>query len=330
MEDAEPIETLTSYARKTMSEGGDAKSIIETARDVAAARTHEEKQAKIDRMREKAEMSWMVADPKGYKEYREQKKGDISSDLKVGSQEILEDGTIIQSTSKGPVVYNPQGERVAGQAAADAVAVARAQKVSNARKAAGEKKRAVLESELDLKAKVEAGVIGAKDAAKISTKAFDRLEGINQNIANLDEGIRLLKEEGANTGVVDKYLPSFKKATIRLNNLQGQLGLDVLRNTTFGALSASELAFALDTAVPKGLQPLELAAWFEEKKASQEKLADYVESAAIYLGTPGNTVAGWIKKKRDEENKKPPKYKEGQTANGGKLIFKGGAWRDNT
>ncbi len=78
------------------------------------------------------------------------------------------------------------------------------------------------------------------------------------------------------------------------------------------------------------MQPLELAAWFEEKKASQEKLADYVESAAIYLGTPGNTVAGWIKKKRDEENKKPPKYKEGQTANGGKLIFKGGAWRDNT
>jgi hypothetical protein len=36
------------------------------------------------------------------------------------------------------------------------------------------------------------------------------------------------------------------------------------------------------------------------RKEAQEKLADYIESAAIYLGTPGNTVAGWIEKKRNQ------------------------------
>ncbi len=86
--DAEPVETLTSYARKTMEEGGDAKSIIETARDVAGAKSNEEKQQKIDKMRKKAEMSWMIADPKGYKEYKTVK--DSKAKTKTGKSLKLE------------------------------------------------------------------------------------------------------------------------------------------------------------------------------------------------------------------------------------------------
>jgi hypothetical protein len=227
------------------------------------------------------------------------KPAGLDGEEKVGAQEILEDGTIIQSTSKGPVVYDPLGNKVTGQAAADAVKMARAEKVSNLRKAAGEKKAATLEEELRLKALIEAGIIAAKDAADISTKAFNRLENINTNIRNLDEGIQLL-EDGAETGVVEKMLPSVRRNSIKLDNLQGRLGLDVLHSTTFGALSAAELKFALSTALPTGLQPEDLKDWMIQKRDAQEKLADYIEASAIFLGTPGNTVKDWMVLQREK------------------------------
>jgi hypothetical protein len=227
------------------------------------------------------------------------KPGGLEGEAKVGAQEILEDGTIIQSTAKGPVVFSPTGEKLKGQAAADAVKIARAEKVSNLRKAASGKKAATLEEEMRLKGKVEANVVSAKNAAEISTKAFERLENINTNIRNLDEGIQLL-EDGAQTGVVEKMLPSIRRNSIKLDNLQGRLGLDVLHSTTFGALSAAELKFALSTALPTGLEPDALKDWMIQKRDAQEKLADYIEASAIFLGTPGNTVKDWMVLQREK------------------------------
>ena len=225
------------------------------------------------------------------------------SSEKVGAQEILEDGTVIQSTPTGTKVYSPTGELVTGQAAADAVKAARAEKVSNLRKAAGQKKMATLEAQNELQGEVEAGVISQKEAANASIKAFDKIEAINEKIGLYDEGIALI-DSGAGSGRIEKMLPSFKAASIKLDNLANRLGLDVVGNTTFGALSAGELAMAMSTALPTGLDGPELREWLVEKKESQEKLADYLESAAIYLGTPGNTKVGWIKKKKLERSKK--------------------------
>lgn len=132
-----------------------------------------------------------------------------------------------------------------------------------------------------------------KAASKRSDEAFARLEKVRANIANYDEAIRLI-DQGAETGVVAARLPSFRQASIALDNLQGRLGLDVIGNTTFGALSEAELKFALNTALPKNLEGPALKDWIMRKKAAQEKLAAYLEQAAIFLGTPGNTVKGWI------------------------------------
>lgn len=295
----DPAELHIAEAERDIVEGRDPSGNIEMARAMMST-------TERDRATKMHESVLAMFDPQGYKAYKSIQSGGIDGDVKVGAQVILEDGTIVQSTDKGPVVYDPTGRKVTGKAAADAVEQARAKEIENARKKAGEKKTATLEAEQELKGKVEAGVISQKEAAKISVKAFDRLEGINQNISNLDEGIRLLREEGASTGVIQKYIPSMRKASIKLDNLQGRLGLDVLRTTTFGALSAAELRFALDTAMPPKLEPEELAKWFEEKKEAQEKLADYIESAAIYLGTPGNTVSGWIQKKKTEREQRQP------------------------
>lgn len=241
-------------------------------------------------------MSYAGIDPQGYKAFEAEQK-DV--DFKVGAQEILEDGTMIQSTDKGPVVYNPLGERVTGQAAADAVKTAQAEKVSNLRKAAGAKKTASLEAEIDLKGQVEAGVITQKEAAKSSVEAYKKLEGVNKNIANIDEAITLL-DEGASTGAIQKFLPSVRAASVKLDNLQGRLGIDVIGSVTFGALSKGELDLALSTAMPKGLKPDDLKDWLTTKRDAQEKLADYLESAAIFLGVPGNTHSKWLQYQKEK------------------------------
>lgn len=309
LQNPEDIENITARRQEYLkSRGLPPEETAETDRFMEHYREDPEGTMKILE-NELAVMSWQ--DPEVWKAYKRVKGGDLEGDLKVGAQEILEDGTIVQSTATGPIVYNPEGQRVKGKEAAQAVKRARAEKVSNLRLAAGGKKRASLEAEEDLKAKVEAGVVSAKAAADISTKAFDRLEKINTNIANIDEAIRLI-DEGAETGVIKSKLPSVRAASIKLDNLQGRLGLDVIGSTTFGALSESELKFALDTALPQKLEGPELKRWLTEKKASQEKLSDYLEAAAIYLGTPGNTVAGWVQKQKEkrttakEQGETPP------------------------
>lgn len=151
--------------------------------------------------------------------------------------------------------------------------------------------------------KQQATKSAAEDAAKASikksTEAFERITPIKQSIANYDEVVRLI-DSGAETGVVAARLPSMKQASIELDNLQGKLGLDVIGNTTFGALSEAELKFALDTALPKNLEGPALKDWVARKKAAQEKLLAYTERAATYLGTPGNTIAGWIETQKQD------------------------------
>ena len=52
--------------------------------------------------------------PEKAKALSEMSGGSVENEIKVGKQEILEDGTTIQSTPRGVVVYNPQGELVKG------------------------------------------------------------------------------------------------------------------------------------------------------------------------------------------------------------------------
>lgn len=145
----------------------------------------------------------------------------------------------------------------------------------------------------------------AKLAIKKSEQAFDSIAPIKQNISNYDEVIRLV-DEGAETGVIASRFPSMKQASIELDNLQGKLGLDVIGNTTFGALSQSELSFALDTALPKKLKGPALKDWVRRKKAAQEKLLAYTQEAATFLGTPGNTISDWLALQKDRALERVP------------------------
>ena len=141
-----------------------------------------------------------------------------------------------------------------------------------------------------LEGATERAAINAIDASK---DAFEQLQGIESEIATLDEAVALLAE-GADTGPFLSRLPSFRSAAVQLDNIQARLGLNVIQNTTFGSLSAEELKFALNSALPTGLEPLELKDWIVRKQSAQRKLGSHIAEASIFLGTPGNTIADWL------------------------------------
>jgi hypothetical protein len=148
----------------------------------------------------------------------------------------------------------------------------------------------VAQSEAEIKDRVTRAEQSAKDAQGQVKEYFTTLGNIQSNIGNYNEAIGLI-DEGAGTGVIQSRLPSTRAASQKLDNLKNRLGLDVIGNTTFGALSESELAFAIDTALPTNLEGEELKAWLVEKRSAQEKLASYINNAIQFLNVPGNTLA---------------------------------------
>lgn len=150
---------------------------------------------------------------------------------------------------------------------------------------------------------LEAGTKAAAEAAiRASEAAFEQLNGIEQSIGTYDEAISLLDQEDVDTGPILSRLPSFRENAIKLDNLQNRMGLNVIQNTTFGSLSEDELKFALNTALPTGLKPPALREWMVKKRDAQQKLAQELEKAAIYLGKPGNTITGYLEAQRNASN----------------------------
>jgi len=74
------------------------------------------------------------------------------------------------------------------------------------------------------------------------------------------------------------------------------MALDVVGATTFGALSAGELALAKDVALPTGLDTDELLVFLDKRKAAQQKLRDYYNEQIQFLDQ-GGTVAGFLRMK---------------------------------
>ena len=139
----------------------------------------------------------------------------------------------------------------------------------------------------------------AKQSVNMSGKALESTTKISANIRNLEKA-RDAIERGAGTGFIQSMLPDFTAASIELSNIRSQLGLDVVGSVTFGALSKGELDLALSTALPTNLSEEDLIDLVNRKIIAQTKLRDYFQKQALYLGTPGNTVAGWLNQQLEE------------------------------
>jgi len=140
--------------------------------------------------------------------------------------------------------------------------------------------------------------------AKTIDKGFETITAIDTNMRNLDRAISAL-QEGASTGFVEQFIPSIREASIKLDQIQGELALDVVGATTFGALSKGELDLAKEIALPTALEPPELLEYLVARKAAQEKLRGYYMEQINFLDQ-GGTVAGFIRKKERELGNQQP------------------------
>ena len=207
----------------------------------------------------------------------------------VKSSKILDDGTNIQIMKDGNTrVVNPSGIELQG----------------------AEREKAIRDAQefgVDVQQRRSKGRETGKGTGKIALKAFERVGQIKENIADLQKGVDLIEKEGATTGFIQDFLPNMKASTRKLANLRRQLGLNVVGSVTFGALSKGELDLAMDVALPKGISPEETVKWIKKRQDAQQKLADNLEDAALYLSD--HSVADLIRRNKAMEKSADKKEK---------------------
>lgn len=201
--------------------------------------------------------------------------------------EILESGATIQALPSGEVIVkNKQGENVTGDARLDVLEEARAAKIK------------AQQARADITVSTARRVKDVEKATATADKAFGMVDKLRENIANLEQVTPLIGE-GADTGPISQLFPSVKAATVKLEQLQKRLSLDVVGAVTFGALSKGELDLAKAVALPLGLKGDDLIEWTNDTIAAKKKLANYFEGQAIFLGD-GKSQSDWLKFKRAE------------------------------
>ena len=158
---------------------------------------------------------------------------------------------------------------------------------------------------------VKSGIEYAGDLEYATGQASQRTEDladIRTSIAGVRSGqaiygkIANAVDDGAASGPFQKLFPTWKTATIELENLQKQLGINLIQNTTFGALSESELAFALDTAMPPFRGPA-LKEWALEKQRTQKLLIAYLYDMSQFVRSGKGTALDFETEKYIEQQK---------------------------
>ena len=132
-----------------------------------------------------------------------------------------------------------------------------------------------------------------------SVNAFKQAAAIDSQLGKVDKAIDALNN-GAKSGIVSRNLPSFKPATVQLEEAAKELGIDVINSATFGALSATELKLALDTALPLNLDEDELLPYLQDKKDAMIKLRNEMDRMGAFLSEKGNTVSKWRELQKEE------------------------------
>jgi hypothetical protein len=137
-------------------------------------------------------------------------------------------------------------------------------------------------------------------AVAVAKEIYDKINPAEQTISLYDEALSEL-ENGANTGTVYAMMPSFRSASKRLDNVIKRAGLNVIGNTTFGALSEKELDFALSSALPNTLEPEDLKKWIKAKKLAQQKVVAKLKEQAQFLGSGKHTLADYLELSKADE-----------------------------
>ena len=207
----------------------------------------------------------------------------------VRSTKQFSNGTVVQSTDTGVVVYNPQGKVVTGDEAQKVINAANEYELSYAQRLSGGRKLGGISVE------------AAQDA-------FEKISLVNNSITNIESALDAL-EQGAQSGMIYNMIPNVTLASGQLETAMNNMGLDVISSVTFGALSEGEMRLAMETAVPRNLPPEELKKYLQNKKSAQIKAKAALTKAATYLSNPANSLNTWL---QEQASRPTPKVEDGQ------------------
>ena len=207
----------------------------------------------------------------------------------VRSTKQFNNGTVVQSTDTGVVVYNPQGKVVTGDEAQKVINAANEYELSYAQRLSGGRKLGGISVE------------AAQDA-------FEKISLVNNSITNIESALDAL-EQGAQSGMIYNMIPNVTLASGQLEAAMNNMGLDVISSVTFGALSEGEMRLAMETAVPRNLPPEELKKYLQNKKSAQIKAKTALTKAATYLSNPANSLNTWL---QEQASRPTPKVEDGQ------------------
>lgn len=149
---------------------------------------------------------------------------------------------------------------------------------------------------------------GMKMASEKGAAVFGRASGLGEQIGKLTRARDLVREGGAQTGVIRSLLPSFNSATAELRAIANGLGIDIINSATFGALSEKELSLALSTGLDTSLSGAALQEHIQDKINAQEKLYNQLMQDARELSS-GITYNEYIQRRTSKRRESPiPSY----------------------
>ena len=213
----------------------------------------------------------------------------------VQSSSVLRDysGVVLTMRDGDIVVKTAGGETISGDAALDYVRASEKAYAASEQSIAGARQTGTNQAAITSGGEVEAARVAGGKTMERGFEAYDKAAQAGASIATVDTAIAAL-DDGAKSGFIYNMLPKFDKASAELGSAMNQMGLDVISSVTFGALSQAEMMLAMETAVPRNLDPQELRDHLFGKRAAQMKARDALMAAARYLTNPGNTISGWM------------------------------------
>jgi len=215
-------------------------------------------------------------------------KAQSDMDPNVQSSAPLPDqsGVVLTMRDGTVQVRTVGGEVLSGQAAMDFVKTAQENYTANQQQIYGARREGTLGADITFGGEAARVAKEGQMAPEIAATYFKQAETVASSVRNMDAAIQALNE-GAQSGIVYDMIPNITVASAELQNAKQRLGLDVIGSVTFGALSASEMQLAMDTAVPSGLAPPELKIWLTRKRDAQTKMLAALQDAAIHFASGG-------------------------------------------
>ena len=192
-------------------------------------------------------------------------------------------------------VTNPRGDELTGAAAEEAIRVAQADEVEQARV-------------------TEFSTKSAAAKAKMVQTTIDNLINVNSSLRNYAKAKSALRDSIASgqadiSGPINRFFPNISIQAAELENARNALGLDVIGSVTFGALSKGELDLALSQGLPLTLRPPQLLEYIERREVALGKYRASLLNAARIMANPQKNYDDYLDTLENLEVKPNP-YKE--------------------